>query len=266
MKHEYISLGGGCDTAMILDYYGLRTKSLPFDWLWNLDEGLSAVIEIIKNQYQEVTQDRLKCYQLSEHCKFLVKMITYSGFPSIVHLHSNPMENESEHEKLVKRFRRLDNILKSNSVKHFIYYRAYEEGKSKNKEITIQDSLARLIGEGNNFYNSISEIYPNIQGKFSLLLVLQTLHSDELLALSEIEKAKKDLKNLNIQIGYTISRSDHDLEYRDIWLKQWKRILCTKTRMPWFIFFRVELRFFFLTAKHRALKLIKMVNSMFFNN
>ncbi len=120
MKHNYISLGGGCDAAMVLTRLGLRNKSLGFDWLWNLDEGLKAVIKILQNKYQDVTTEN--CYTISDHYRFEKKMITYSSIPSIVHLHSNPMEDLAEHEKLVRRFQRFENILKDDSIKHFIYY------------------------------------------------------------------------------------------------------------------------------------------------
>ncbi len=123
-----------------------------------------------------------------------------------------------------------------------LLYRNYEEDKLKNKELKIKDSLLRLIQEGNDFYELVLSIYPDINTKLNLLLILQSLPIDEPIAIAEIKKSTKLQKNKSIKLAYTIARNDDEVEYQNIWFKQWKNNLYTKTNTPWFVVFINELK------------------------
>jgi len=235
VKHTYISLGSACDTATIMDSAGIRKKSYPFDWLWNLDTGLESVTEIIRNDFKQITVDN--CYAKNRHYRFPDSMIVYKDYPSIAHLHCNPLEDIKEHQRLCGRTFRFMEEMKGNNVKHFIYYRCFEEDLLQGKSDSINNTFSRLIDEGEKFVGMMFEKYPNCHNILHLLLIIQV---DENL----LEQAKKVIEtytnkqynqkyNKIIQIGYTITRNDEDKRLKTLWRLQWMNALL-HIKIPFF--------------------------------
>ena len=241
MKHTYISLGSACDTAMVMDSAGVRKKGYPFDWLWNLDTGLESVTEIIRNDFKQITSDN--CYAKKRHYRFSDSMIVYKDYPSIAHLHVNPLEDIKEHQKSCRRAFRFIEEMKRNTVKHFIYYRCLEEDLLQGKSDSINTTFNRLINEGETFVDMMTEKYPNIRKAFHLLLIIQV--NENLL-----EQAKKIIEtytnkqfnqkyNKIIKTGYTITRNDEDKRLKSIWRLQWMNMLLKRTKVPFFYKFGI---------------------------
>ena len=176
MKHIFISLGSACDAALMMQFLGIRYKSYPFDWLWNFEGGLTAVTEIIKSDFSEITAKN--SYLENQHYRFSELVTVYKAYPTIVHLHSDPLQNEEDHNTLLHRIERFKGALEDASFKHFIYYRSLEEDIINGKSKDLNDSFHRLIDEGIFFLEMIKKKYPQLSGKIHLLLVLQIKKSD----------------------------------------------------------------------------------------
>ena len=226
MKHIYISLGSACDTAMILDEFCIRKKSYPFDWLWNLDYGLEAINRMLTEDFFTVLTPN--AYSNAEHYRFDKKQIVYERYPSIVHMHSDPLKDISAHEQLVRRIRRFEKRLHENCFIHFLYYKNYNEEKLKHSNISINDTVDTMLKDANNFTDLISKKYAC--NNFHLLLILQTDLQDMNDALNITRDYKRQMKQ-KISIGYTISRTD-DENVNKIWRKQWRHQLFFNTQMP----------------------------------
>jgi len=101
-----ISLGGGCDAAQALREFGDRRQSYPFDWLWNLDTGLDTICDIFVDGFATIL-DR-DAYALSPHYRFPDELsVTYRDYPSVVHVHMDPLRNPDDHRTMVRRIKRL---------------------------------------------------------------------------------------------------------------------------------------------------------------
>jgi len=223
MKNYYISLGGACDVAMIMKELRIRSTSLPFDWLWNLDNGLAAINAMIRNNFQDVMQRDAYCKIAS---RFSEKSIAYKKYPSILHFHSNPYERQNDHNDLMRRFERFRSVISSNAHLHFIYYRNFEEDKFKIPAISIKDTLTRMKTEADEFLHLISGVRG---GKTSIVLVLQTGVEDAEIA--EVLVKSAVLENPQIKIGYTIARVDHLPELKAVWRDQWMSLIISQISM-----------------------------------
>jgi len=223
---------------------------LPFDWLWNLDTGLKAVTEILKNDFQQI--ENRNCYLTTDHKWFDEKVVVYRDFTSIVHLHTDPLNVDIEHDKLFRRIVRFRKLMNDKSFKHFVYYRSFDEDFFKDSSYTIKDTLNNTISEGLYFKNLLIENNPNISNKFHLLLIIQTNITLKDEAYFEINKIKNTLPNC-IDIGYTITRNDEDKNLYMIWKKQWKKCLFNKTKMP----FKTKMNVLFTN------RFLKMMKSLF---
>jgi hypothetical protein len=232
LKHEFISLGAACDVAMMLDYLGIRKKSLPFDWLWNLYSGLDFVSDNICNNFKNILS--INCYVESKHYRFKDPSVVYKKYPLVAHIHTNPLIDLAEHEKLKRRIRRFNNELSSNSFIHFVFYRIYEEDIRSGKSVDLNGTIFSLIDEGKRFVDKLKKQFPDI--RFNLLLVVQTPSSlfDETLQIINAETGKNsfdDYKEI-INFGQTIPRKDDDKNLLTIWRRQWKKALLNKTNIP----------------------------------
>jgi len=229
MRHYYISLGSACDAAISLKYIGVRKESLPFDWLWNFDTGLRSVVTIIENDFKQIIDK--DSYQLANHYRFSKPVVVYKSFPGIVHLHSDPMTINGEHEKMLRRIKRFINILNNKSKKHFVYYKCYEEDLIKNCNQSIKDTLDELICEGEKFVTMLLEKYAHVKNQFYLLLIIQTDKDKSRNACNEIRNANTCYPEY-IKLSYTITRNNENRKLHNIGIKQWNRCLIRETHMP----------------------------------
>lgn len=229
MKHHYISLGSACDTAMILDALGLRNQSLPFDWLWNLDTGLSAITKIIQNDFQDINNP--DCYIKTSHYRFNEDVTAYRDFPTIVHLHTDPLSSKGEHNTLAKRIVRLEELLKSDEHINFVYYRSHEEDKIKNKHVSATDSFNRMQNEIHDFQEILFNKFPQRKNRTKLLAILQSNPDEKHLIASAVKDSAKKTPDY-IAFGWTIPRNDSEADMKKRWKQQWQDNIITKTEMP----------------------------------
>ena len=225
MKTTFISLGGGCDVAWALERLSIREASYPFDWLWNLDTGLFSVNQIIDNNFTQLK--KADTYQYSTHYRFGNNTkIIYKDFPSIVHLHSNPLVNEHDHKALERRISRFEEaLLEPNTSINFIYYRNYDEAVIKDPSLTLTTQFHRLLNEGIAFRKLMSNRFP--KKRFRLLLVFQTTKEYQKEALEIIKHTIKDksLVNDSLKLGYTLTRDDSDKQELVQWEEQWDDVI-----------------------------------------
>ncbi|MDE1234346.1 DUF1796 family putative cysteine peptidase [Vibrio aestuarianus] len=233
MEHTYISLGGGCDVAMNLNAIGFRKKSYPFDWLWNLDSGLTSVTNIIRHDFSEVLKEG--AYRNTKHYRFSSNVITYEHYPSIAHIHTDPLNNIDEHEKLCRRSLSFIQKLNDTSIKHFVYYRSFNEGSFKDSTLSCQDSFNILVSEGTRFLDMLYKKFPNSKSKVTLLLVLQVDPANYATA-KKLTREFRSTKLANeypcIRVGCTYTRDDKNSYLVARWKMQWLNLLLNQTETP----------------------------------
>ncbi|PKA43686.1 hypothetical protein CWR43_12160 [Rhizobium sullae] len=225
MGHQYISLGAACNAAMMIKKLGLRKTSYPFDWLLNLDSGLASVTEMIKDDFQKVCAP--DCYMPASHSTIATEVVAYRDYPTVLHIHTNPMSKTGEHDELVRRFDRFRRTLRSRDKLHFVYYRNLAAARLTDPSATAQQVLRQLIDEASVFLDTISAWRG---GDTSLLLVLESGIEDIEPAL--IALASVTVPDRRIQFGHAISRYDENPVFNDIWKRQWTDLLLNRTEMP----------------------------------
>lgn len=225
MEHQYISLGAACNAAMMIKKLGLRKASYPFDWLFNLDSGLASVTEMIQDDFRKVCAR--DCYMPGSHPKITAEVVAYRDYPTVLHIHTNPMSTTSEHDELVRRFDRFRRALRSRDKLHFVYYRNLAASRMTDPSATAQQVLRQLVDEAGAFLDTISALR---EGDTSLLLVLETDIED--IAPASIALASATVPDGRIEIGHAISRYDENPELNDVWKRQWTALLLSRTEMP----------------------------------
>lgn len=251
-NHIYISLGAACDVAGNLNYVGLRHRSYPFDWLWNLDQGLEAVIQIFQDDFQDITQPC--CYVEQSHYRFPEPMVVYKAYPTIAHLHTNPLQDKDAHKTLCRRVDRLREEMNKDTVKHFVYYRNFSEGiLLKEPTLSPEDIFQKLLSEGESFMDMLQQKYPLSAKTSSLLLVLQVPASLSSTAHDLVSKYQKSIrkndKYQSITLAYNICRDDKDLALKKQWKTKWIALFFTKTQMPFLMMVTTGLRLFMVRSR-----------------
>ncbi len=230
-QFQIVSLGSACDIANNLNKLALRKRSLFFDWLWNLDSGLSFINQCITENFNNVTSAEPYVYKY--HYRFKKEMCVYKCANSVVHLHSNPIENHEDHETLIRRAHRTNKIFSSADFKYFIYYRAFPEDYLKSNKSTIQSSYNRLIAEAKEFIDVFSEKYPEQRQNYHLLLILQV----ELENIQQVKQMIRQTNNLfkQVSIDCMVYRNDASPENLKIWAKQFYKIILNQKSIPFII-------------------------------
>lgn len=239
----------------MLNTLGLRKKSYPFDWLWNLDSGLSGVLQIILNDFNGLYGNG--AYKQQEHYRFEDEVLVYNKVPSIVHLHSNPLINDAEHNALCRRYDYFIEEMNSINTKHFIYYRSFEEDMLEGKSISIEDSVKRLLVEGKEFMEKIADKYPSSEGKVNLLLVMQ---SDIKVPGDMVQTLRNELLVDDvIKFSTTINRSDNDLLKRLQWKCKWSYIIIFMTNTPLYIRLNALIFLLFNPVKNKLRNMLSRI-------
>ncbi|MDM9625966.1 DUF1796 family putative cysteine peptidase [Rhizobium sp. S152] len=225
MKHTYISLGSACNAATMIKRAGLRKVSYPFDWLLNSDSGLASVNEMIKDDFQKVTE--ADCYALSYQPIIGKDIVAYKDYQTVFHVHSNPMESREAHQDLVRRFERFRQIITSDESLHFVYYRNLSVSRKATPDITPLQLLEQMLIEANDF---LSIILPIRRGGTSLLLVVEADVEDT----QAVDEALRSLSISipQISVARALSRYDDDKVLNLRWQREWMRLLIVNTDMP----------------------------------
>lgn len=239
MGSEIISLGGACDVGIALQWMRIKGPSYPFDWLANLEGGLEQVVEILENNFDTVNQ--YDSYDLRYFPEFSKRLAVYKNHPSVVHLHSNPLSDRNEHEKLVRRMKRFQVTMEEEGLfVHFLYYRTLDALIQKDSSATWEQALELLEHEGLNFVRYVRN---NYSGKlFNITLVIQ---ADIQLSLPITAKIR-ELNKLNhlpeIKYGFTIPRPDDNLKMKALWRMQWCEIVLSFCKLNFKQRIRVKMK------------------------
>ncbi|WP_077106015.1 DUF1796 family putative cysteine peptidase [Agrobacterium sp. DSM 25558] len=223
--HKYISLGAACNAANMIKIAGLRRTSYPFDWLLNLEDGLTTVTDIIRDDFQKVSP--WDCYDVVSPPDAERTVLAYKHYPRTFHIHSDPSSNREIHEQLTRRFQRLKRALSSRDSLHLIYYRNLSACRATRPDITPAEVAQLMLSEWGEFLRLIS---PWRQGDTTVLLVLEcdvedVEQTDRAIDIIEIADPKVALKR-------AISRYDDDAALYDRWQKEWAHLIINHTRMP----------------------------------
>jgi hypothetical protein len=223
--HQYISLGAACNAATMMKIAGLRKASFPFDWLLNLNAGLSVVTSIIQDDYQKVTA--ADCYQSVHHQPVGRAVPAYKDYPSTFHIHSDPLSDPDTHSEMVRRFERFRLVLRSKDTLHFVYYRNLSVCRDEKPGLEAAEVLHLMLEEATEFLDTIDTIR---KGKAFLLLVLEC-------DVEDVETTGEALKRVRpidqrVSIGAALSRYDDDAALNAKWQKDWIHLIINQTRMP----------------------------------
>ncbi|WP_320188238.1 DUF1796 family putative cysteine peptidase [Agrobacterium rosae] len=173
MGHQYISLGAACNAATMMKIAGLRRASYPFDWLLNLEDGLTAVTAIINDDFKEISS--ADCYEVVHYAQVGSAVPVYRQYPRTYHVHSDPRQNQDAHEDMVRRCDRLRQVLKSTDHLHFVYYRNLSACRGDRSGVSAATVYEQMTAEASQFLSTISS---RRRGKTSLLLILEADDED----------------------------------------------------------------------------------------
>ncbi|QDS86853.1 hypothetical protein EC9_10280 [Rosistilla ulvae] len=220
-----VSLGGGCDVALILRHFYLRQASLPFDWLWNLHDGLRAVTSIIANDFLEVRSR--DAYIRSPHFRWPnQEVVVFRNYPNIAHVHGNPLEDSHAKETLNRRIDRLTRILTDPQREIvFVYYRRFDEGPELLCESTVADRTQKLIDESLEFMEMMDRKYAH--PKMRLISVFST--DEPFLSMpSVVHQFAKNARRCampTIDFEWLIARPENNRRAGRHWKNQWRNLL-----------------------------------------
>ena len=237
-----ISLGGGCDVATILDTYGLRTQSLPFDWLWNLDTGLSDVTKIISSDFENLREKN--SYVIAPHFQWPdTGTLVFRDYPKIAHIHTNPLENIQQRKTYNRRIDKIIQLLEGQQTKiTFIYYRIHHVGEEELSNDVLLDRLTRLFNESNEFMAMITAKYPLVN--FSLISLFEA--PEELMQTNPLKNYFKELigqqTRTDIHFEFISPRPETDEVARKQWAKNWLGVLKEYNLISWLDLVLVRLR------------------------
>ncbi|MCM2372211.1 DUF1796 family putative cysteine peptidase [Aporhodopirellula aestuarii] len=220
-----ISLGGGCDIAMILGHYHLRHTSLPFDWLWNLHDGLDAVTSIIERDFEGIRGR--EAYTQSKHFRWPNQQsVVFKEHPHIAHVHNNPLEDQHALETLDRRIDRLAGILAEPQREiAFVYYRRFDEGPEALDDSAVEAGMVRLVNESRRFMEMVNRKFT--RSKFRLLSV----YSADEACVNDPSFADRfgQIAGANplpeLDFDYVVCRPENDRQANRKWQKQWANIL-----------------------------------------
>jgi len=126
MNHIYISIGTQCSSAYLLDKLGLKKETLPFDWAFSTIEFIYDMFKLIFDK-KECTDIVYNHFFLCDKRAILINDTHYRTTNHGMPQNSKykvvfPHDNLNEHDKYIRRFERLREILlNENNICHFIY-------------------------------------------------------------------------------------------------------------------------------------------------
>ncbi len=191
---KVISLGSGCFISMNLNRCRLRKQAYVFDWVWNLDSGLSVVTDAIKDGFKKMScrGNFIKTKHYGIDNKILV--VINKEYPNTAFIHHDIMDDSEVYAAFLRRTERFLKLFENKKGKIlFIYYR--EQGSitdTPKDELKNCDFMDLLENESLDFVNEIQKLYPNL--KFDLLS-LYAFHNNK----STIKLPKnRNFKNVHL--------------------------------------------------------------------
>ncbi|SCX03057.1 DUF1796 family putative cysteine peptidase [Agrobacterium rosae] len=223
--HQYISLGAACNAATMMKIAGLRKASFPFDWLLNLNAGLSVVTSIIQDDFQKVVAE--DCYQVVHHPPVGRAVPAYKDYPNTFHIHSDPSSNSAIHEEMIRRFERFRLVLRSSNTLHFVYYRNLSIYRDEKPDADVVEVLNLMLEEATQFLDTIEA---SRKGETFILLVLESDVEDTELTNEALKHVR--VADQRISIGSALSRYDDNDELNAKWQQDWIELIINHTKMP----------------------------------
>ncbi len=225
MAHRYISLGSACNAAMMIKRAGLRRASYPFDWLLNVDDGLSVVNEILRDDFEMVSDPA--SYILVDHPPVGKVVPAYSAYPRTFHIHSDPAADPKAHAEMVRRFDRMRSTLRSKDALHFVYYRDFTAYRETIIGTSAADVVKLMDREATEFLSFVDAFHSGVK---TMLLVVEASIEDRDEARSSVKGHEPS--DTRITFGVALSRYDDDLDLNAQWERDWLNLLVTSTGMP----------------------------------
>ncbi len=204
---------------------GLRRASYPFDWLLNVDDGLSVVTAIVRGDFRAVSDPA--GYSIVNHPPVGRSVPAYAAYPRTFHVHSDPASNPQVHAEMLRRFDRMRNTLKSDDILHFVYYRDFSAFRQTTPGTTATGIVALMEKEAVDFLALVDGMH--FEDK-TMLLVVES-------AIEDVEEASTAVRNASplderITFAQVISRYDENPALNARWEKEWINALARKTKMP----------------------------------
>lgn len=242
-----VSVGSGCDVKLFL--INKHYKHYPtefFDYLWNLDIGLDYVKDIIKNDFEGLTEEA--DFILTTHKKFQKNLITNLAeneislqseelgiqhfvakkYPELNFMHY------PEIDELVKGFnkkiRRFRKIIKSRNV-HFVYYRQFDEPVQSeyvtNSDYNLDSKINFWIKESTNFI----EFAKSVNKRNKLLTLFALPYDFDKSLLEKYNLGEKSKNNLTLDFIYYKNAESSDRTYVDAEMKRIHEKYLAKTQL-----------------------------------
>lgn len=225
MQHHYISLGSACNAATMMKVAGLRRASYPFDWLLNVEDGLSAVTKILREDFANVSDP--DGYVYTDYAPVGHSVPAYKMYPKTFHVHSDPAADPKSHADMVRRFARMRETLRSNDIIHFVYYKDVSFCREVNPETDAATVLKLMVQEAKDFLNFIDETRSQ---KTTMLLVLEGSVEDEIATQQAVRDATSP--DNRIAFGHSLKRYDDDATLNKRWQRDWIDLIVNRTQMP----------------------------------
>lgn len=216
-----VSLGGGCDVATVLKKLDQRKDRLPFDWLWNLDAGLTSVSEIIATDFKYVRN--ADDYTYADHSIASDrKLLVYKNYPKIAHIHSNPLSDPEVLEDYNHRIDKFIDIVQDFRTKTvFLYYRNHLNDDVQTEQGCL-DTFFRLEEESDHFARMLMARFPEKSFRLVSMLALPERWFKNPALRSDLNRLLSEKKSSNITYEIVPLRDDDYPEKFDAWLREWK--------------------------------------------
>lgn len=160
--NHVISLGCACNTSLYLKELGLKTYSLPYDWIFS---NLDMIEHTIEDDFQSFL-DRQLMFARNP------KQAGHQQYHDMLFNHRNPKDNQEDYDYYQRCINRFKQILKTNDTKLFIHT-MYQEPK------TYHGHFVKFKPTFKNVYYDLEKIknfhtfLGRITSKYFLLVIIQ---------------------------------------------------------------------------------------------
>ena len=211
---KIISLGSSCDIANNLKRIGINNPSLFFDFVWNEYDGLKNVNNIIINNFLHFNNinnyDKTINHPILNWKPFDIN----KDYPTFVFMHHDtPQQNIID--SLNRKIERTQNVLSSNEMKIFIYYRHY------NWDFNMCSDLNVIINESMDFCKIYKDKYND--NFYLLSLITYDSQTDIKIIHQDILLLKKN-ENKYLKFDFVYRRNDENEELNKIAINSWDNI------------------------------------------
>lgn len=211
---KIISLGSSCDIANNLKRIGINNPSLFFDFVWNEYDGLKNVNNIIINNFLHFNNinnyDKTINHPILNWKPFDIN----KDYPTFVFMHHDTTQ-QNIIDSLNRKIERTQNVLSSNEMKIFIYYRHY------NWDFNMCSDLNVIINESMDFCKIYKDKYND--NFYLLSLITYDSQTDIKIIHQDILLLKKN-ENKYLKFDFVYRRNDENEELNKIAINSWDNI------------------------------------------